>query len=92
MVKKLSMIGGSKGLILDKTLLGLLGIENDSEVSLKVEGRRLIVEPVYRDPLVEIRSRLADDQGGGMVDQIVNAAAKRIRGETVRKLRTVRGR
>lgn len=31
MLKKLSVIGSSKGLILDRTLLGLLGIENAEE-------------------------------------------------------------
>ena len=51
MLKKLSMIGSSKGLILDKTLLGLLGIENAEEVSITVEGRRLIITPPYKNPI-----------------------------------------
>ena len=92
MVKKLSVIGSSKGLILDKTLLGLLGIENDEEVSLTVEGRRLIVEPVYKDPISAIRSRLDDRQDGNLVDRLVNATAKKVRGETIRRIRAARAR
>lgn len=92
MVKKLSVIGSSKGLILDRTLLGLLGIEHDNEVSLRIEGRRLIVEPVYQNPIAEIRSRLRDDQDPDVVDRVVNTAARRVRGQSIRKLRTGRAR
>ena len=49
MLKRLSGIGSSKGLILDKTLLGLLGIEDGAqEVSVEVEGRKLIVQAANR--------------------------------------------
>lgn len=90
MLKKLSNIGSSKGLILDKTLLGLLGIEDAEEVSLRVEGRRLIVEAP--NPITEIRARLPKDQVGVVVDARVNAAAKKERTATVRKLKATRGR
>ncbi len=91
MIKKLSAIGSSKGLILDKTLLGLLGIENADEVSISVEGRRLIITPPYRDPVEELRTRMHDEQEGSDVDAIVNAAARKVRGETVRKSKAKRG-
>jgi hypothetical protein len=90
MLKKLSTIGSSKGLILDKTLLGLLGIEDAEEVSLRVEGRRLIIEAP--SPITEIRARLPEDQVGPSVDARVNAAAKKERARTVRKLKTNRAR
>ncbi len=90
--KKLTGIGKSKGLILDKTLLGLLGIDDAEEVSLKVEGRRLIVEPVYADPIEEIRARLRDDQDPEAADRLVNSAARKVRTETIRRLRADRGR
>jgi antitoxin component of MazEF toxin-antitoxin module len=90
MLKKLSTIGSSKGLILDKTLLGLLGIEDGEEVSLRVEGRRLIVEAPT--PLAEIRARVVDDLPGRVLDAKVDAATKRERSETVRKLKASRTR
>jgi antitoxin component of MazEF toxin-antitoxin module len=56
MIKRLSGIGSSKGLILDKTLLGLLGIEDGAqEVSVEVEGRKLIVQAVSREAVVGSR-------------------------------------
>lgn len=64
MLKKLSTIGSSKGLILDKTLLGLLGIENAEEVSITVEGRRLIITPPYKNPIEELRARLPEAPDG----------------------------
>jgi antitoxin component of MazEF toxin-antitoxin module len=92
MRKKLSTIGSSKGLILDKTLLGLLGIEGDDEVSLTVEGRRLIIEPVYNDPLEEIRARLPRDQDVAPIDRKVRAAARKARVGALRKARSKRAR
>ena len=92
MLKKLSTIGSSKGLILDKTLLGLLGIENAEEVSITVEGRRLIITPPYKDPVGELRARLSDTQDGDVTDAAINAATRQERAETVRKLRVSRGR
>jgi antitoxin component of MazEF toxin-antitoxin module len=92
MRKKLSTIGSSRGLILDKTLLGLLGIQDDEEVSLTVEGRRLIIEPVYTDPLQEVRARLPREDRSAAVGRAVQAAFKKIRGETKRKASARRGR
>jgi antitoxin component of MazEF toxin-antitoxin module len=90
-LKKLSTIGSSKGLILDKTLLGLLGIENAEEVSIRVEGRRLIITPSFKDPVDELRSLLTERQDGDVADAMVNAATTKARVETVRKLRAGRG-
>lgn len=92
MLKKLSTIGSSKGLILDKTLLGLLGIENAEEVSITVEGRRLIITPPFKNAVDELRSRVAEQEDHRDVsDELVKAAATKARAETVRKLRAARG-
>ncbi len=91
MLKKLSTIGSSKGLILDKTLLGLLGIENAEEVSITVEGRRLIITPPFDNPVDELRSRVNERHDGDVADAMVNAATIKARAETVRKLRAGRG-
>ena len=90
MLKKLSMIGSSRGLILDKTLLGLLGIENAEEVSITVEGRRLIITPPYKNPVEELRARVPDLQDGEAIDAAIKAATSKVRPETVRKLKASR--
>jgi antitoxin component of MazEF toxin-antitoxin module len=90
MLKKLSIIGSSKGLILDKTLLGLLGIENAEEVSITVEGRRLIITPPYKNPVEELRARVPEAQDGDAIDGAINAATRKVRPETVQKLKASR--
>ena len=90
MLKKLSNIGSSKGLILDKTLLRLLGIEDAEEVSITVEGRRLIITPPYKSPVEELRARMSESQDGETVDATVNAAVRKERPKTVRTLKAGR--
>jgi antitoxin component of MazEF toxin-antitoxin module len=91
MLKKLSRIGSSKGLILDKTLLGLLGIENAEEVSITVEGRRLIIAPPYEKPVEELRARLAKSPDDDATDAALNAATRQARAETVHKRKASHG-
>jgi antitoxin MazE len=42
-IKNLTPIGNSEGLILDKTLLGLLGLERGSAVEIQIEGQTMTV-------------------------------------------------
>ena len=42
-VRKLSQIGNSKGIILPQTLLEMLDWDTDAEIELKIEGKKLIV-------------------------------------------------
>lgn len=44
MRKKLSSIGNSLGLVIEKPILELLDIDRDTELELTTDGRRLIVE------------------------------------------------
>lgn len=46
MIKTLSRVGNSQALILDKTMLALIGVEAGGEVELHIEGCKLIVSPV----------------------------------------------
>jgi antitoxin MazE len=46
MVKKLSAIGNSLGLVIEKPILDLLNIDRDTELEVTTDGKRLIVEPV----------------------------------------------
>lgn len=45
MVKKLTQIGSSLGLIIDKPVLDLLEIDRETPLVIRTDGRRLIIEP-----------------------------------------------
>ena len=44
LTKHLTKIGDSTGIIIDRPILGLLGLERGDEVQLRVEGNKLIIE------------------------------------------------
>lgn len=46
MKKKLSAIGNSLGIVIEKPILELLDIDRETELEMTTDGRRLIVEPV----------------------------------------------
>lgn len=48
MKKKLSAIGNSLGIIIEKPILDLLDIDRDTELDMRTDGNRLIIEPVRR--------------------------------------------
>jgi antitoxin component of MazEF toxin-antitoxin module len=45
LVRKISKIGNSQGIILTKTVIELLNWDNCEEVELKIDGHKLIVVP-----------------------------------------------
>lgn len=48
MKKKLSPIGNSLGIVIEKPILELLDIDRETELEVTTDGRRLIIEPVQR--------------------------------------------
>lgn len=46
MKKKLSAIGNSLGIVIEKPILELLGIDRDTELEMTTDGHRLVIEPV----------------------------------------------
>ena len=46
MRKKLSAIGNSYGLVIEKPILELLNIDRDTELEVTTDGQRLVIEPV----------------------------------------------
>lgn len=46
MRKKLSVVGNSLGVLIDKPILELLKIDRDTELEVTTDGNRLILEPV----------------------------------------------
>jgi antitoxin component of MazEF toxin-antitoxin module len=49
MRKKLSVIGNSLGLVIEKPILELLGIGRETVLELSTDGSRLIIAPVRTD-------------------------------------------
>lgn len=48
MRKRLSAIGNSLGLVIEKPILELLGIDRDTDLEMRTDGERLIIEPVRK--------------------------------------------
>jgi antitoxin MazE len=48
MRKKLSAIGNSLGVVIEKPILELLDIDRETELEMTTDGERLIIEPIRR--------------------------------------------
>jgi antitoxin component of MazEF toxin-antitoxin module len=46
MKKKLSTVGNSLGLVIERPILELLKIDRDTELEMTTDGNRLIIEPI----------------------------------------------
>jgi antitoxin MazE len=46
MKKNLTVIGNSLGIIIEKPILDLLGINKETQLEMVTDGKRLILEPV----------------------------------------------
>ncbi len=49
MIKKLTAIGNSYGLVIDRSILELLRITPETELELSTDGTRLIIEPARKE-------------------------------------------
>ncbi len=56
MVKRLSNIGNSLGIIFDKPVLELLKINKETDLNISTDGKRLIIEPLS---LLEHKKRVS---------------------------------
>lgn len=61
MIKKLSAVGNSLGLIIERPILELLDITKDTPLEVRTDGEALIISPVRKAPLVD-RSLAAADR------------------------------
>jgi antitoxin MazE len=57
-IKNLTPIGNSEGIILDKTLLGLLGLERGSAVEIQIEGGTMTVRRATKEAIEGRTARL----------------------------------
>ena len=48
MKKKLSAIGNSLGIVIEKPILELLKIDRETELDVSTDGQRLIIEPILQ--------------------------------------------
>jgi len=55
MVKTLTAIGNSLGLIIDRPILDLLRIDRETRLELRTDGEALIIRPVREDPKRRVR-------------------------------------
>jgi antitoxin component of MazEF toxin-antitoxin module len=62
MRKKLTAIGNSLGVVIEKPILELLDIDRDTELEMRTDGKLLILEPVRqrRKRVAEAARRVLD--------------------------------
>lgn len=65
MKKKRSAIGNSLGIVIEKPILELLGIDRETELELTTDGRRLIIEPApeRRRRVLASAKKVLDEHG-----------------------------
>ena len=49
MTKRLQAIGNSSGIIIDRPILDLLGITQETDLDMETDGKRLIITPLQDD-------------------------------------------
>jgi antitoxin component of MazEF toxin-antitoxin module len=65
MIKTLTKIGNSMGLIIERPILELLNIDRDTKLEVRTDGEGLIIRPVREDRDARIRAaaeRVAETQ------------------------------
>jgi len=48
MIKKLSKFGNSKALIIDKAILRLLNIDEETELEIQIKGKSIVISPIKK--------------------------------------------
>jgi antitoxin component of MazEF toxin-antitoxin module len=60
MVKKLSAVGDGLGVIIERPILELLDIDEDTPLEVRTDGEALIIRPVRKAPLMDRAMAAAD--------------------------------
>jgi antitoxin component of MazEF toxin-antitoxin module len=63
-IKKLTKLGNSQGLVIDKQTLAQMGLSEAGEVSMTLHGRQLVITPV--------NPRIPDDQLQESLDRVLD--------------------
>ncbi len=56
MRKRLSAIGNSLGIVIDKPILELLDIDRETELDMKTDGQQLIIVPIRRARKAKVKA------------------------------------
>ena len=62
MIKKLTPIGNSLGLIIDRPILNLLDINRNTDLEITTDGEMLIIQPVREDAASRATKAVIDDR------------------------------
>jgi len=81
MIKKLTPIGNSLGLIIERPILNLLDINRDTELKITTDGRTLMIRPAREDveymgdePVIHAQGDVsAKDAGKSFLDELRDA-------------------
>ncbi len=76
MRKKLVKHGNSRALVIDKAILELLKIDEDTEVEVSVSGQTLMVTPARADEAAEERFERAIERTLGRYDDVFRKLAE----------------
>jgi antitoxin MazE len=60
MRKRLSSIGNSLGIVIEKPILELLDFTRETELDMTTDGERLIISPVRKGRRAKVRGAIAD--------------------------------
>jgi antitoxin MazE len=58
-IKKLTAIGNSLGLIIERPILELLDIDKDTQLEVRTDGEALIIRPTRKDKKSRVRASAA---------------------------------
>lgn len=56
MRKRLSAIGNSLGIVIEKPILELLDIDRETELDMKTDGQQLIIVPIRRSKKAKVKA------------------------------------
>lgn len=56
LTKKLTPMGNSMGILIDRPVLDLLGIDRDTTLEIRTDGRAIIIEPVGEQHIERVRA------------------------------------
>jgi len=73
MIKKLTTIGNSLGIIIERPILELLGINKDTPLEVKTDGVALVIRPVCGDHYSQVQA--AAHRAMGVHDDILKKSA-----------------
>ena len=63
MIKTLTAIGNSQGLIIERPILDLLNITRDTQLEIRTDGDALIIRPIREDRGARVRAATQRSMG-----------------------------